>query len=264
MRKIIWIIILVLLLLNTSLAEEINDCKIKSEIEKKTKIEIWDNSIASKLPEDTADNNQEIVTIALNNLEKVCKWKNLNWVLNSKSFINQLINTYFRYLDAIQIKWSYLTNYDPDWLAWREIINSFVEKTNQDNPSSDWIDKLKEKYYVYWTTDKKLYSKYTKFCKKLPEINRTIHAWTDQNIPDSLMDECLVLAENRLAEETLLVNHLIKLNYYKSLKNKLFEMFNNKFAKQWDDLYNEFVISLWNFEYLVTKFIKVTNANTKN
>ena len=141
----------------------------------------------------------------------------------------------------------------------------FLNQVAQNNFTNTTPEEIKQKYYDIFL--KKIAGLYFYICYTIPEIknwlsNKDSKNTNTVNTLDTDKKICFKLAENRLQQESLLINWIIYKTIYNSYQNQLFTHF-KAFASKRDKLYNLFVIALGDFEYLVNRFIRVTNANTK-
>jgi len=219
-------------------------------------INVWDcqrlSTIKKLIP------NDKLYQQAYSNLQKYCNWDKK--VLNSSYYINHYLDVNFRYLDWFE------ENSDPQAKERRNYLNQIAE-VNYKN-----IDKkqLLEKYSKYrWISRSSwsLYRKYIRICNNLYSINSIIEPNNlennKSNIISSYFNKCYQLANKRKLQETILVQTILYKIHYQTIQQKLFRLVNQDFLKKRDNLYNKFVISLWDFLYLVRRFIKSYNANTK-
>ena len=236
------IILISFFLANFSLAETVNrwDCIRLKNIER----------IVTSLYSD------KLHLQALTNLKKFCYGNNN--VLESPYYINQYLDVSFRYLDWFK------PNSDPQAKQRRNFLNNIARKdyTNIDEK------KIIEKYQKYWIEKKwSLFNKYLNICKQIPALNKTIEEeatkWNKANIIGYYEAQCQRLAYLRQLQETLLAQTILYKIHYQTIQSKLFKIVNQDFLKKRDNLYNQFVISLWDFMFLVRRFIKSTDANTK-
>ena len=200
---------------------------------------------------------------AFTNLSQYCNW-NKN-VLNSKYFINHYLDVKFRYLDWFE------NNSDPNAKNRRNFLNQIAKNNYTTKDPNKLIKNLIEIYKkLRWSTNSNwiLYQKYINTCNKLSSINSKIE---DSNLKNNkaniinayLPTKCKQLANQRKLQETALVQSIIYKIHYTTIQQRLFKTINQDFLKKWDNLYNKFVVSLWDFMYLVRRFIKSTDANTK-
>ena len=197
----------------------------------------------------------KIYQTAFNNLSKFCNWQKN--VLNSKFYINHLIDVKFRYLDWFE------SNSDPDAKAWRQFLNQIAKDDFKNIKKSELISKYKAYRWIHG----KIYWNYINFCNNLYWINNVVEPTYlknyKANIIWSYLGKCYKLANKRKLQETILVQSILYKIHYQTIQARLFKIVNQDFLKKWDKLYNKFVISLWDFMYLVRRFIKSTDANTK-
>ena len=207
--------------------------------------------------ENKADKNK-IYQIALGNLIKYCSYS--KDTLQTPYFINHLIDTYFRYLDWIKTENYYGPLYPPG-VQRRKFLNQ-VAQNNFTNTNPEEIKQLYKTEFI-----EKIEPLYFKICVNLPHIKKWL-SYKDSKDTNKInptnidQDTCNKLATNRIKQETLLIRWIIFKTMYNTYQKNLFNWF-KKFASKWDKLYNLFIVWLGDFEYLVTKFIKVTDANTK-
>ncbi len=220
--------------------------------------------------------NQKVVTKnvykkAIENLKKYCNLE--KWVPQTSSFINQLTDVAFRKIDAI--KWmTYWLTPDPKWLKWRNYLN-IISKNNNEKPQNI-IKIFKE---LRWTAkqnmkanDNTLYWKYLLTCNEIWNIYQYLLTKNDKNtnlINQIFMDTCQQMAKERYMREWTLVQKITFINFYTDINKKLFENFSKhtewqtSFSDKLMKLYDKFTVALWNFQYLVLRFVKVLDANTK-
>lgn len=200
---------------------------------------------------------KEDYQVAIKNLKKYC---NNDWeVLQSPYFINHLLDVWFRKLDAID-PLEYWITFDQEGIKWREYLNWITEKTKPDDISKNFTEIWGRKNWTW------LYSKYISTCKDLKYIDSYIVSQNNwYTITNNLHNKCINLANQRYQEEANLVSSLMIRSFYKRIDTKLYESFfqkNNKsFADKLMKLYDKFTIALWDFQYLVLRFVKVVDAN---
>ena len=270
MKKLIIAFILWFCLINQSYGQW--DIKVKQ----------WDclnikyfNRLANTLLDKQLSNNK-IVTLdvykkAIQNLKKYCNLE--KWVPETPSFINQLVDVAFRKIDAI--KWmTYWLTPDPLWQWRRDYLNT-VSKENNEKPQNI-IKKFKQ---LRWTADKNtkannttLYWKYLLVCNEVWNVYQYLLTNSDKNtnlISDIFMDTCQQMVKERYMREVTLVQKITFISFYTDVNKKLFESFSKhtEWQKSFSDklmkLYDKFTVALWNFQYLVLRFVKVLDANTK-
>jgi len=234
-----------------------NDCTYISTL-KTTNIK--DNSIKNNKEID-----EKVYTQALKNLEKYCNAD--TDVLESRIFWNHLLDIAFRKIDAIE--WlTYWTQTDEQWQSWRKYLND-IEKEYQ-TPPENIYNKFIEYWWkadanILWNTGT-LYGKYILVCDEIKNIYDIItysktYNWI-QLIPSIFYEKCINLANIRYNNELNLVEQIMFQNHYNIVNKTLFKTFNQIYWKEFIDLFDKFMIALWNYEYMVRRFIKVTDANT--
>lgn len=233
-----------------------NDCK-KIETLEKMKHNIFNNNFFFILEEKNYDR-------AIINLKKYCDWN--NETLESSIFINHLLDIQFRQIDWI--KWvEYGIELDKQWKARRDFLNNIQKKYNT-NPSNIYKNFIKYR----GEPDKNisinldtLYWKYLASCKDLYTIYNYVtfedtYNWIELS-QELFSKKCKWIIKLKYQKEVQLVEKLIFQNYYNIVNKTLFKWFNQIYWKEIWNLYDKFIISLWNFEYMVIRFIKVTDAN---
>ncbi len=215
------------------------------------------SNIIKLLP--TQQNWWEIVSKAISNLQRYCLRD--NWVLQTPHFINHLLDVYFRFLDWIQtIKYSW-PFYSPS--KQRRNLLKIIAKKNFKNIKPYKMKKLFKKIYVWL-----IMPKYYKFCSKIPELTELIEIKESQNSDTIIVYDtkdvnyCNKIAKSITSKETFLFNQILYKIYYVTYLDRSFKYF-KAYASKFNKLYDIFVNSLWDFYYFVTKYIKVTDANTK-
>ena len=212
--------------------------------------------------------DKEVYNQALANLWKYCN--NEANVLDTDIFVNHLMDVAFRKLDAIK-GLSYGIDPDEQGKAWRDYLNN-IEKDYQ-TPPKNIYDKFIEFRWTpeqnTWANMKTLCGKYKQVCKEVRNMYQTVtYSKTYSNIsmfmiPSIFLLNCDKLADLRYNNEANIVEQIMFQNYYKIVNDTLFKSFNQIYWKEFWDLYDKFMIALWNYEYMVRRFIKVTDANTK-
>ena len=241
MKKII-VISISILLANFSFAQTINrwDCARIREIE----------NIITSLYSD------KLHLQALTNLKKFCNKDNS--VLQSSYYINHYLDVAFRYLDGFE------QESDPQAKQRRILLNT-IAKSDYKNIKPSVLTWMYNK--IRWISPWSLYQKYINTCNHLTWLNSLLETNSTNNnrvnIIWTYLQKCYQLANTRKIQETKLTQILLYKIHYRTLQSKLFKLLNQDFVKKRDNLYNQFVISLWDFMFLVRRFIKSTNANTK-
>ncbi len=212
--------------------------------------------LISNLFNDIPD-SKTLVNIAISNLEKYCNYDTK--VLQTPDFLNHLLDVYFRYLDWIKTN-NYSGPLYKKSVLYRKQLNKIAEQ-NFKNTNPDIVNSL------YKDFTQNIWPKYIEFCKKIPQINNLLTKSSLDSEPKInnttfWQDYCYQLSELRLSQEINLLNMIQDKIYYTNWDNETFSLF-KAFASQWNNLLNLFIISLWDFDYLVNRFIKVTDANTK-
>ncbi len=215
--------------------------------------------------------NKKVYSQAIENLKKYCNLE--KWVPETPSFINQLVDVAFRKIDAI--KWlMYWLNPDPLWEKRRNYLNK-VSKNNNADPEN--IIKNFEK--IRWNAEENikannttLYWKYLSVCNEVWNIYQYLLTKSDKNtnlINKIFINTCHQMVKERYMREANLIQKITFINFYTDINNKLFEGFSKhtewqtSFSDKLMKLYDKFTIALWNFQYLVLRFVKVLDANTK-
>jgi len=250
MKRTIVLLLVIFPFISIAQQRNIWDCKNLDFIQAKQDI------IAKILPEKTQSYNLKIVNIALVNLKKYC---NYDWnVLQTPYFLNHLLDVYFRFLDWIKTN-NYSEPLFPLSVTYRESLKSIAENNFR------WIDpnKIDELYkYFIW----EISPLYFEFCSKYGSLQN--FAEKKDSIPNFITtvwkytDTCNNISYNRVNKEILLLTSMKYKVYYSNYQQKLFEKY-KEYASKFDNLYNIFTVALWDFYYLVNRFIKVTDASTK-
>ena len=252
---IAFIVLFIAYILNFTVWNEENtewDCKYKkffAEIKKNPKFLDWLNIIDKKT-----------FSQAVDNFSKYCAgdWK----VLQTPVFVNHLVDVAFRKLDAID--WlTYWVKPHPLWLSRRNFLNS-VSQTYKVPP-----EKIKDQFVSYWGKDNKwnLYNLYKEVCAEIWKIawyvsnNDSLNFDSKSSFKQFNENKCNELADMRYYKELSFVKKLMFQSFYTIVSDKLYKYFNTNFANKLMDLYDNFIITLWDFDYLVLRFMKVTNAN---
>jgi len=219
-------------------------------------INIWDClrlSIIKKLIP-----NNKLSKQALNNLKKYCNWDKK--VISSPYYVNHYLDVNFRYLDWFE------NNSDPQAKERRNYLNQ-IAKVNYENIDTKQLIEEYNKYRWLSNKSQSLYLKYKKVCDSLSWIISHIETnllWNNKaGIINIYTNKCYQLANKRKLQETILVQTILYKIHYQTIQQKLFRLVNQDFLKKRDNLYNKFVVSLWDFLYLVRRFIKSYDANTK-
>ena len=218
--------------------------------------------------------NNKIITKAVfnrskENLQKYCNLE--SWVPTSTYFLEQLLNTAFRKIDAI--KWlTYSIEPDPLWEERRQYLNNIYQQNKI--PSNQIISK----FIKYWGTaddnveanNHTLYWKYLLACQEIEKIYPNISIINNKSIINTNFNKfCKQIAKNRYLKELDLIQKTSFINFYTNLNNELFDNFTkhtewkSSFSDKLLKLYDKFTVSLWDFQYLVLRFVKVLDANTK-
>ncbi len=233
-----------------------NDCLQISTLEKE--------NIKNKAIEGKNIINEKIYDKALINLKKYCNGN--TDILETNIFINHVMDVWLRKIDAIE-GLAYGVELDEKGKAWRDYLND-IEKEYQ-TPPKNIYNKFVEYWWKptdnIWNNNTKLYSKYKILCKDINNMYRIItststYNWIDK-ISQSFYSQCEGITDKRYNDEVDLVEQIMFQNYYKIVNETLFKWFNQIYWKEFIDLYDKFIIALWNFEYLVRRFMKVTDAN---
>lgn len=201
---------------------------------------------------------------ALINLKKYCN-KDTE-VLETNIFVNHLMDLAFRKIDAIE-GLSYGLELDEKGKAWRDYLNK-IEKEYQ-TPPKNIYNKFIEYWWKpdinMWANPNTLHWKYKLACADIHNMydivsSKKTYDWVrlDKN---SFYRTCIISTNIRYQEEVDLVEQIMFQNYYKIVNETLFKWFNQIYWKEFIDLYDKFIIALWNYEYLVRRFMKVTDAN---
>ena len=213
-------------------------------------------TIANMLPEETQNDNLEITSNAFSNLQKYCKRNKRT--LQTPFFLNHIVDQYFRYLDWIQTNNYYWPLYSESKQR-RKYLNQIAENNFRWINPENIQNKFKNQYIP-------LIRKYRNFCNTLDKINNFIEtkkaSLENTNYNWKYKEKCQKLTDIILAKETYLLHQIILKTYYSTFDYNQFKYF-KAYASQLNDLYNIFTIALWDFYYLVNRFIKVTDANTK-
>lgn len=209
---------------------------------------------------------REVYNQALIHLKQYCNWGNKN-SLETNIFSNQLLNIAFRRIDGVK-GLGYGVASDEQGKTWRSYLNG-IEK--EYNTLPDQIYKTFEKSWGTaeqntWANTKTLYGKYKLVCKEIKSIyeiltSHNTYIWI-QITPSIFYTKCMALADKRYRDETRLVKQVMFQNNSHRLNDTLFKAFNQTYWKQLWDLYDKFMVNLWNYDYAVRRFIKVTDANT--
>jgi len=246
MRKLAWIIFTTILISSTFA----------------TTLKWWDCQRLEEIKQLISDKQVfpwQFYEKAFTNLSQYCNW-NKN-VLNSKYFINHYLDVKFRYLDWFK------NNSDPNAKNRRNFLNQIAKISYKTTDSNKAIKTLINQYKYYRWENWVLYKKYIDVCNKLPEISKIFESNNFKNNKYNLLGfyktSCKKLANQRKLQETALVQSIIYKIHYTTIQQRLFKTINQDFLKKWDNLYNKFVVSLGDFMYLVRRFIKSNNANTK-
>ena len=212
--------------------------------------------IANSLPEISKQDNFAIVQNAISNLVRYCDRDKK--VLQTPFFLNHLVDQYFRYLDWIETENYYWPLYKQSKQR-RIFLNKIAENNFRGINPKDINNKFWQQYIPIWLN-------YYKFCNSLLWINNIIESKNasilDKNFVGKYVNKCKLLANDNLAQETYLLHQILLKSYYSSFDVNSFKYF-KAYASQLNELYNIFTIALWDFYYLVNRFIKVTDANTK-
>lgn len=260
-KKILLIVSIVLFFVWFSFwAEKENDCNNISYFKN-----LENNSDFLSMLEKNKIIDLNVYDQALINLQKYCK-KNTD-VLLSNIFANHLMDIAFRKLDAIEGLTYWITP-DEQWKIWRDYINN-VEKKYQTLPENIYNNFIK----IWWTPEeniksntKTLYGKYLQTCEEIKNMYEFIYSSLTYNkvpiTPKLFYYKCRELVKKRYNDEANLVEQIMFQNYYHIVNETLFKSFNQIYWKEFKDLYDKFMIALWDYEYMVKRFIKVTDANT--
>ena len=234
------------------------DCKNISTFEK--------NSIKQLVLSWNKIIDEKVYNQALINLKKHCD-RQTN-VLETNIFTNHLMDVAFRKLDAIK-GLSYGIKPDNQWKAWREYLND-IENIYQTPPKNIYYKFIEFRWTPKkntWANMKTLYGKYKQVCEEIYQKYQILtnkYTYDNKKItPKIFLSNCNKITELRYNNEANLVEQIMFQNYYKIVNDTLFKGFNQIYWKEFWDLYDKFMVALWNYEYMVRRFIKVTDANTK-
>ena len=250
MKRIIVILLVIFPFISFAQQRNIWDCKNLDFIEAKQDI------IAKILPKKTQNYNLKIVNIALTYLKRYCNYDPN--VLQTPYFLNHLLDVYFRFLDWIKTNY-YSEPLFPKSVSYREKLNSIAKSNFR------WIDpnKIDELYkYFVW----EISPLYFEFCSKYSSLQNFIEKGdSTSNFITTIWKYtkvCNNISHNRINKEIIFLTSIKYKIYYSNYQNDLFKKFKD-YASKLDNLHNIFTIALWDFYYLVNRFMKVTNANTK-
>jgi len=211
---------------------------------------------------------KDVYNKAIENLKKYCNLERN--VPQTPLFLNQLLDVAFRKIDAI--KWlTYWLVPDPLWEQWRKYLNIISEKNDED--PKNIIAKFKK---FWWSpgqnieaNNKTLYWKYLLACDEIGNICNYLNVNDNNTIIHSIfMNTCKQMVRKRYLEELTLIQKLTFINFYTNIDKKLFKSFlkhtnwGESFSDKLMRLYDKFTVALWNFQYLVLRFVKVLDANT--
>lgn len=225
---------------------------------------IKNDSIKEKALQNAKIIKEEIYNQALINLEKYCNKDNS--VPQTKIFVNHLMDVAFRNLDAIE-GLTYWIAPDEQWKIWRDYING-IEKEYTTPPWQIYNRFEQER----WTpiqnivaNNETLYWKYMQVCEDIKNMYEYItysktFEW-NQKTPSLFYTECMDKARERYNKEKKLVKKIMSQNYNNIKSKTLFKVFNQFLSKVFQDLNDAFMVTLWNYENMVSRFVKVTDAN---
>jgi len=248
----------------------------QSYVHWKFKVKEWNCSQASidyfkRVKEITKDNKivtEKVYNKAITKLKQYCNLE--KDTAETPSFINQLVDVAFRKIDAI--KWlTYWLTPDPMWEKRRDYLNK-ISKKNNEKPVNI-ITNFKK---VWWNPEQNikannntLYWKYLLVCDEIWDIYFYLLGFkdTDDYSLAFFEDTCKQIAKDRYSKEITLIQKITFINFYTDVNKKLFESFSKhtEWKKSFSDklmkLYDKFTVWLWDFQYLVLRFVKVLDAN---
>ena len=220
---------------------------------------------------------KDVYKKAIENLTQYCNLE--KWVPETPSFINQLTDVAFRKIDAIKwmAYWFKKEQLDQKWLEWRKELNLFFNPKNKNKDPKVIINDFKK---YRWTAKQNmkannntLYWKYLLACNEMSSMYRFLLPADmnndDNYLKDLFLDTCQQMAKERYMREWTLVQKITFINFYTDVNKKLFESFSKhtkwqtSFSDKLMKLYDKFTVSLWDFQYLVLRFVKVLDANTR-
>ena len=214
--------------------------------------------------------NKEIYDTALKNLKKYCNGDTID-VLPSDIFVNHLIDVGFRVLDGFWWKYSYWL--PPDELAKqrRNYLNGIMKE--YETPPQEIKDKFEEIWGQpqenYKANENNLLGRYLLYCIELVPIYNLIVPNTNKEQSSKYAmislyyNACKNLAIQRYVKESYLVNRIMFMNTYHHINKVLYKWFIQEFNVKWAKLYDKFLVLLWNYEYVVRRFIHATDVQTK-
>jgi len=215
---------------------------------------------------------KKVFNKAIINLKKYCNLE--KWVPQTPSFINQLLDVAFRKIDSI--KWlTYWLPLDPLWKQWRKYLNKISKKNNW--KPENIIKNFKK---IRWNAEQNikannttLYWKYLLACNEISNIYGYLLI-NKENINNNIelinnifKSTCQQMAKERYLREMTLIQKITFINFYTDINKKLFENFSKhteeqtSFSDKLMKLYDKFTIWLWDFQYLVLRFVRVLDAN---
>jgi len=211
---------------------------------------------------------KDVFEKAVENLEKYCN--NEDNVLQTSIFANHLYDVSMRKLDWI--KWAaYWVKLDDLWKQWREYLND-IEKEADTDPKKI----AKEFQKVWWDADKNvdsnpntLYWRYKKACDELHSLSDKLLSTNskDDNLYSMwnwyMQDICYTEVSRRYLKETQMISQLEMHNLYNHAEKQLYKSINEDFTKEISKVFNEFAVLLWQFEYVVRRYIHWSDVNTR-
>ena len=209
--------------------------------------------------------NKEVYVKSLENLKKYCD--NQDNVLQTPIFYNHLLDVSFRKIDAI--KWAmYWIKPDELWLQWREFLNNVEEKALTDPK------KISETFKKIWwspqdninSNPNTLYGRYKLACDELLNISdkvitsKSTDDKTSQMINSYLSVQCYNLAKKKYEQAVKVATKVSIQNFYNRTNNKLFKKLNEEFTEKVSRLFDKMMVLLWDFEYVVRRYIHATDV----